>query len=274
MSVPASAVTAGTKTISNNGLTNVIEYQNANVSIPASAVTAGTINISNNGLTNVIEYQNANVSVPASAVTSGTRVIAADGTYDVTELKNVRVMIGKSFVTSYPVYGITYIDGLPNDWNRIKEIAKMISYASGSFNANTTGPVYVNYGKTWAYKITPGNTINVTSQMGNTDTYAVMGFNNFALTNQNHYDWTLTTAGLTFGAVDCIGEAKMNSTNTNSDGWGKCSMRTSTMSVLRGYMPRTLVQVLAQVKVPYVNDGQSTILYSDDYLFLPAEKEV
>ena len=132
VNIPASAVTAGTTTISNNGLTNVIEYQNANVSIPASAVTAGTINISNNGLTNVIEYQNANVSVPASAVTSGTRVIAADGTYDVTELKNVRVKIGGSFVTTYPVYGITYIDGLPNDWNTIKNIAKMISYAYGS----------------------------------------------------------------------------------------------------------------------------------------------
>ena len=29
-----------------------------------------------------------------------------------------------------------------------------------------------------------------------------------------------------------------------------------------------------EVKVPYVNRNQSTILYSDDYLFLPAEKEV
>ena len=35
-------------------------------------------------------------------------------------------------------------------------------------------------------------------------------------------------------------------------------------------MPDTL----AQVRVPYVDYGQSTILYSDDYMFLPAEKEV
>ena len=35
-------------------------------------------------------------------------------------------------------------------------------------------------------------------------------------------------------------------------------------------MPGTL----PQVKVPYVNYNQSTIWYSDHYMFLPAEKEV
>ena len=161
--------------------------------------------------------------------------------------------------------GVTYTDGLPSDWNIMKEIAKAISEASDSINANTTEPIYVNKGRTWAYKITPGDTINV-----NTHTYAVMGFNNFALTNQANYEGTHTTAGLTFGMVDCIGKYKMNSSETNSGGWKDCLMRTSTMPTLQSGMPDTL----AQVKVPYVDYGQSTILYSDDYLFLPAEKEV
>lgn len=165
-----------------------------------------------------------------------------------------------------PKSGITYTDGLPSDWNIMKEIGMAISEASGSINANTTEPIYANKGNTWAYKITPGDTINV-----NTHTYAVMGFNNFALTNQNNYGGTHSTAGLTFGMVDCIGQYRMNSTNTNSGGWGKCLMRTSTMPTLQSGMPATL----AQVKVPYVDyDNQSTILYSDDYMFLPAEKEV
>ena len=171
-----------------------------------------------------------------------------------------------------PQTGITYTDGLPNDWNIMKEIAKAISEAyggSGGINPNTTGSIYVNKGNTWAYKITPGDTINVTSQIG-TYTYAVMGFNNFALTNENHYGGTHTTAGLTFGMVDCVGRYKMNSDRTNSGGWGECLMRTSTMPTLQSGMPDTL----AQVRVPYVNYEQSTILYSDDYLFLPAEKEV
>lgn len=81
----------------------------------------------------------------------------------------------------------------------------------------------------------------------------------------------MTTAGLTFGAVDCVANAKMNPGDTNSGGWGKCLMRTSTMPTLQSGMPDTL----AEVKVPYVDyNNQSTILYSDDYMFLPAEKEV
>ena len=165
--------------------------------------------------------------------------------------------------------GVNYTSGLPNDWNTIKEIAQAISEASGSINANTTGSIYVSKVNTWAYKITPGDTITVTSQIG-TYTYAVMGFNNFALTNQGNYGGRHTTAGLTFGMVDCIGYYAMNSDYTNSGGWGACLMRTSSMPTLKNGMPGTL----AQVKVPYVNYGQSTILYSDDYLFLPAAKEV
>lgn len=169
-----------------------------------------------------------------------------------------------------PKSGITYTDGLPSDWNIMKEIGMAISEASDSINANTTESVYVSKGNTWAYKITPGNTINVTSTVG-TYAYAVMGFNNFALTNQNNYGGTHTTAGLTFGMVDCVGKYPMNSTDTNSGGWGQCLMRTSTMPTLQSGMPATL----AQVKVPYVDyDNQNTILYSDDYMFLPAEKEV
>lgn len=169
-------------------------------------------------------------------------------------------------VSLTPKSDITYTDGLPNDWNTTKEIAKAISEASDSINSNTTGSVYINKGDMWAYKITPGNTINVNNHL-----YAVMGFNNFALTNQNNYGGTHTTAGLTFGAVDCVGNYRMNSGNTNSGGWGECDMRVSTMPTLQSGMTATL----AQVKVPYVDyENQSVVLYSDDYLFLPAEKEV
>ena len=165
-----------------------------------------------------------------------------------------------------PKTGITYTDGLPSDWNIMKEIGMAISEASNNINANTTAPIYVNKENSWAYKITPGDTITVNNYV-----YAVMGFNNFALTNQNNYGGTHTTAGLTFGAVDCVTSAKMNSNDTNSGGWKNCPMRTSTMPTLQNGMPATL----AQVRVPYVDyDNQSTILYSDDYMFLPAEKEV
>ena len=43
-----------------------------------------------------------------------------------------------------PQTGITYIPGLPNDWNIMKGIGMAISEASDSINANTTEPIYVN----------------------------------------------------------------------------------------------------------------------------------
>ena len=137
-----------------------------------------------------------------------------------------------------PQTGITYTDGLPSDWNIMKEIGMAISEASENINANTTGSIYINKGNMWAYKITPGDIISV-----NNDTYAVMGFNNFALTNQGNYGGTHNTAGLTFGAVDCVATAVMNYGNTNSGGWRKCEMRTSLLPTLQSGMPDTLAKV-------------------------------
>ena len=148
----------------------------------------------------------------------------------------------------------------------MKEIGMAISEASNNINANTTAPIYVNKENSWAYKITPGDTITVNNYV-----YAVMGFNNFALTNQGNYGGVHKTAGLTFGTVDCVGKYQMNSTDNNSGSWGECLMRTSIMPTLQSGMPDTI----AQVKVPYVDYNlQDVIVYSDDYLFLPAEKEV
>lgn len=297
--------------VSNNGTWNRDGgYNPVNISVPASAVTSGTKSITANGNYDVTEFKNVNVVVQAPnkyliqvTVDAGSSVTATcdgdfvaftevssgvywgwvqrTGVWTVTASKSgatasAQVIVPSNYTLAYkasaftvPQTGITYVNGLPSDWNIMKEIGMAISEASGSINANTTGSVYVNNGNKWAYKITPGDTINVTSTAG-TYAYAVMGFNNFALTNQGNYGGRHTTAGLTFGAVNCVGTYKMNSSNTNSGGWGKCEMRTSTMPTLQNGMPDTL----AQVKVPYVNYNQSTILYSDDYLFLPAEKEV
>ena len=227
------------------------------ISATSSNTGVATVSVSGNTVT-VTKVGQGSATITVSVAEGTNHTAPASKTCTVTT----------SFITASTaaISGVNYTSGLPTDWNIMKEIAKIISEASNSINANTTGSVYVNNGNTWAYKITPGNTINV-----NNHTYAVMGFNNFALTNQNNYGGTHTTAGLTFGAVDCVGNYPMNSTDTNSGGWGGCLMRTSTMPTLQNGMPGTL----AQVKVPYVDyNNQSTILYSDDYLFLPAEKEV
>ena len=194
-----------------------------------------------------------------------TKFLSKDGKFYMREGKLLGYTPPPPKVSLTPQSGVTYTSGLPNHWNIMKEIGMAISEVSENINANTTGSIYINKGNMWAYKITPGDTINV-----NNHTYAVMGFNNFELTNHSNYGGTHTTAGLTFGTVDCVGKYQMNSSNTNSGGWGECLMRTSTMPTLQNGMPDTI----AQVRVPYVNYEQSPILYSDDYMFLPAEVEV
>ena len=163
-----------------------------------------------------------------------------------------------------PIAGISYTDGLPSDWNIMKEIAKLISDASNSITANTTGAIYVSKGNSWAYKITPGNTIAV-----NGYDYAVMGFNNYELTNAANYGSNNTYAGLTFGMVDICGNYKMNRLETTG-GWGACEMRIVTLENLKTGMPSTM----AQIRTPYYERGGTSMLYCDDYMFLPAEKEV
>ena len=256
--------------VSNNGTwTRDGGYNPVKVSVEAKTVTSGSKTIAANGVYDVTEFKEADVNVPASAVTRGTVIVTAEGEYDVTNFKNVVVDIGAVFATTSPVSGVSYVDGLPNDWYIMKEIGMAISEASGSINENTTGSIYVNKENKWAYKITPGDTIDVTSQIG-IFTYAVMGFNNFYLVDRANYGGRHATAGLTFGAVDCVGNYPMNSTNTNNGGWGECLMRTSTMPTLQNGMPDTI----AQVRVIYVNRDSNTLRFSKNYMFLPAEKEV
>ena len=262
---------AGSLSLSTNSLTidanstygyiTVTRAGDGAISATSSNTGVATVSVSENTVT-VTKVGKGSATITVSVAEGTNHTAPASKTCTVT---TSFTLAASTAATS----GVNYTSGLPNDWNTIKEIAQAISAASDSINANTTGSIYVSKVNTWAYKITPGDTINIASQMG-THAYAVMGFNNFALTNQNNYGETHTTAGLTFGAVDCVGNYPMNSDMTNSGGWGECLMRTSTMPTLKSGMPSTL----AQVKVPYVNYGQSTISYSDDYLFLPADGEV
>lgn len=230
---------------------------------PLSVSTNGTWSIAGG-------YSPVNVNVPAAKVTSGTVIVTAEGNYDVTNFKNVVVDIGAVLATTSPVSGVSYVDGLPDDWYIMKEIGMAISDASGSINKNTTGSIYVNKENKWAYKITPGDTIDVRNQFG-LFTYAVMGFNNFDLASRANYGGRHITAGLTFGMVECTGQYEMNSTDTNSGGWADCLMRTSTMPTLQKGMPDTL----ALVRIPYVdNELPNRSRFTRDYMFLPAEKEV
>lgn len=195
-----------------------------------------------------------------------TKFLSKDGKFFMRDGKLLGYIPPVPTASLTPKTGIIYTDGLSSDWNIMKEIGMAISEASDSINANTTESVYVSKGNTWAYKITPGDTISVNNHL-----YAVMGFNNYQLTNKANYGGNHSYAGLTFGMVDCSEESKMSSTTTNSGGWGECEMRIYTMARLETLIP----DAKAQVRIPYYpNSNSGSMLYSDDYMFLPAEKEV
>ena len=130
VSVPASAVDTGTKSISTNGTHDVIGYASANVSVPASAVDTGTKSITSNGTHDVVGYASASVNVPNSytaadegKVVSGGALVAqtsdtvtANDTYDTTLINSMTVNVsGGASITNGIVVNSTDADGYPTD---------------------------------------------------------------------------------------------------------------------------------------------------------------
>ena len=66
----------------------------------------------------------------------------------------------------------------------------------------------------------------------------------------------------------------MNSSNTNSDAWNGCVRRTWCNSVFYNALPSYLKSHVKKVNVVTANGSSSTTATSEDWCFLPAEKEV
>ena len=82
--------------------------------------------------------------------------------------------------------------------------------------------------------------------------------------------------GLTFGLKDCLNTAyQMNSSNTNSGGWGGCALRATLRSDIWNQLPSDLRDVIKEVTKKTSAGGASGIINSiSDTIFLFAEKEI
>lgn len=175
-----------------------------------------------------------------------------------------------------PQAGITYTSGLSG----IEPATLTLFSQAISNNADityTTNTVYLDYEQTHV-KIDVGNQVAIDLN-GTNYAFDVIGFNHDELTDANAYGSTTVTgkAGITFQMHDLFATGyPMNSTNTNSGGWKSSVMRTSTMPLMKGYMPTVWQTAIKAVDKKSGLGGGSTSGTEtvSDSCFLLAEIEI
>lgn len=174
-----------------------------------------------------------------------------------------------------PQAGITYINGLSG----IEPATLTLFSQAISNNANitdATNTVYLDYEQTHV-KLDVGN--QVTIALNGTDyAFDVIGFNHDTLTTPTAYGATTQTskAGITFQMHDLLTTTyPINSSNTSVGGWKESLMRTSTMPLMKGYMPAEWQRAIKHVyKASGIGSGSSSIESTSDDCFLLAEVEI
>ena len=174
-----------------------------------------------------------------------------------------------------PKSGVTYISGLSSI-----EPAKLTILSQAISNngdiTSETNTVYVDY-KTTHVKIDIGNQVTIALN-GTNYIFDVIGFNHDALTDANAYGEETATgkAGITFQMHDLTTTLyEMNSTDTNSGGWKSSAMRTSTMPIMKGYLPSAWQTAIKPVnKASGVGGNSSGTETVSDSCFLLSEIEV
>lgn len=175
-----------------------------------------------------------------------------------------------------PKSGITYTNGISGiDPATLSLLSEAIS--NNADITKTTNTVYVDY-KTTHVKIDIGN--QVTIPLNGTDyAFDIIGFNHDGLVNFGAYGTATTThkAGITFQMHDLFATTyPMNSSSTNSGGWKNSVMRTSTMPLMKGYMPAAWQSVIKTAE-KFSGKGGGSSSGTDttrDDCFLLAEIEI
>ena len=133
--------------------------------------------------------------------------------------------------------GITYTNGISGiSAEKVSLYAELIS--NNASITNKTSVVYIDDG-TNHYKVSIGDQVTL-SLNGRNYAFDVIGFNHDTLTDANAYGVNTKTgkAGITFQMHNVFNTIyKMKSTDTNSGGWKSSAMRTSTMPIMKGYLP-------------------------------------
>lgn len=172
--------------------------------------------------------------------------------------------------------GISYTNGL----NGLEvDVISLFSAAisNNSDITNETSVIYLDNGDIHR-KVSVGDQVTL-SLNGTNYAFDIIGFNHDTLTDTAAYGEETATgkAGITFQMHDLFEtNYQMNSTNTNSGGWKSSDMRTSTMPIMKGYMPAAWQTAIKPVnKASGLGGGSSSGTETvSDSCFLLAEIEV
>lgn len=115
--------------------------------------------------------------------------------------------------------------------------------------------------------------------IGDTKSISINGTNyNIQIYDFNHDDLADGSgkAKITFGLANCLSTTyKMNSSNTNSGGWGSCALRTTLQNTILNQFPTELKSLIKSVKKKTSAGSQSTTINTtNDTLFLFSEVEL
>lgn len=172
--------------------------------------------------------------------------------------------------------GVTYTSGLDGiEISDLPLFAQAISNVEGV--TNDTLDMYIDWG-TIHRKISIANQLTI-SLNGTDYLFDIIGFNHDDLTNANAYGKATATgkAGMTLQMHDLFATTyQMNSSDTNIGGWKSSLMRTSTMPIMKGYLPATWQTAIKPVnKASGLGGGSSSGTETvSDSCFLLAEIEI
>lgn len=175
-----------------------------------------------------------------------------------------------------PQSGVTYTTGLNHlSPDMISYISKCISNNGNITNETTT--IYYDDSDYHHSMISVGDQVTIALN-GTNYIFDVIGFNHDYLADFSAYGTTTRTnmAGITFQMHDCFATTyKMNSSNTNVGGWKESLMRTSTMPLMKGYMPAEWQAIIKTCRTASGTGGGSTggqeIVYDDCFLLSEIE---
>lgn len=175
-----------------------------------------------------------------------------------------------------PQSGVTYTSGISGiDPAMLTMFSQAIS--NNADITSETNTVYVDY-KSIHVKIDVANQVTIALN-GTNYAFDVIGFNHDTLTDTNAYGKATATgkAGMTLQMHDClVKDYPMNSSSTNVGGWKSSVMRTSTMPLMKEYMPAEWQSIIKVVDKDSGKGGGSSsgVEVTSDDCFLLAEVEV